>query len=272
MMPEKVLLVEEEKTKKMKAITLRRSWYDTRCTPGSYVHVIGQFSSTGECTIDNDNNMLILHPDHLISATTVGDSFSCMRKAVLQDRVKATSDANEAAMIGTMLHEIFQEALKANRWDHEWLVWLIKKIIPRKFETILEIGLTVDHVIDRLVGKLPQLQGWARIFVKAKPGVSGCFMVDEILLTIPQQDAVVKDRNAKSLQMSINKLLEVEEHIWSPMYGLKGNIDASIQAVMHDEHGEKIVTAPFELKTGRAVNISHQAQTALYTLLMSDRY
>lgn len=83
---------------------------------------------------------------------------------------------------------------------------------------------------------------------------------------------MVKDRNGKTVQMSINKLLEVEEHIWSPMYGLKGNIDASVQVLMRDESGERTLTVPFELKTGRAVNISHQAQTALYTLLMSDRY
>lgn len=72
--------------------------------------------------------------------------------------------------------------------------------------------------------------------------------------------------------MSVNKLLEVEEHIWSPMYGLKGNVDASVQVFMRDESGERTLTVPLELKTGRAVNISHQAQTALYTLLMSDRY
>ncbi|EKG19182.1 DNA replication factor Dna2 [Macrophomina phaseolina MS6] len=256
MQPEKVFLVEDERTKKLKAITLREAWYDTPCEKGSYVHVIGDFTSGGQCIIDNDNNMIILHPDYLISATTIGDSFSCMRKAVLQDRIKATSDANESAMVGTILHELFQEALKANCWDHEWLVDLIQRIIPRKFETILEIGLTFEHVVDRLVSKIPQIQGWARIFVKARPG----------------PDAVVKDRNGKTVQMSVNKLLEVEEHIWSPMYGLKGNIDASVQVLMHDESGERTLTVPFELKTGRAVNISHQAQTALYTLLMSDRY
>lgn len=165
-------MVEDEKTKKVKAITLREAWYDTPCEKGSYVHVIGHFTPGGQCTVDNDNNMIILHPDHLISATTIGDSFGCMRKAVLQDRIKATSDANESAMVGIILHEVFQEALKANRWDHEWMVDLIQRIIPRKFETILEIGVTVEHVVDRLVSKIPQIQGWARIFVKARPSVS----------------------------------------------------------------------------------------------------
>lgn len=84
---------------------------------------------------------------------------------------------------------------------------------------------------------------------------------------------MVKDRNGKQIRLGINKLLDVEEHVWSPMYGLKGNIDATIQVTMIDDEGERTLTVPFELKTGRnATNASHRAQTALYTLLLSDRY
>ena len=73
--------------------------------------------------------------------------------------------------------------------------------------------------------------------------------------------------------MSVNKLLDVEEHVWSPMYGLKGNIDATVQITMDDDAGRKTLTVPFEVKTGKSVaNASHRAQTALYTLLLSDRY
>lgn len=57
------------------------------------------------------------------------------------------------------------------------------------------------------------------------------------------------------------------------MYGLKGNIDATVQAVCRGEDGEKNVLVPLELKTGkRDTNQGHRAQTALYTLLLSDRY
>ena len=55
------------------------------------------------------------------------------------------------------------------------------------------------------------------------------------------------------------------------MYGLKGKIDATVQVSMIDEAGERTLTVPFELKTGKD-NASHKAQTALYTLLLSDRY
>lgn len=84
---------------------------------------------------------------------------------------------------------------------------------------------------------------------------------------------MVEDRNSTKLNLSINKLLEVEEHIWSPMYGLKGNIDATVQVTCREDNNEKNLVVPLELKTGRRdTNQSHRAQTALYTLLMSDRY
>ena len=88
-----------------------------------------------------------------------------------------------------------------------------------------------------------------------------------------QRNAVVKDRNGAQALMCVNKLLDVEEHVWSPMYGLKGNVDATVQVVMRDGEDEKTLTVPFEVKTGKNTsNAAHKAQTALYTLLLSDRY
>ena len=72
--------------------------------------------------------------------------------------------------------------------------------------------------------------------------------------------------------MSINKLLEMEEHIWSPMYGLKGNVDATVQIRLEEGDGASTLTVPFELKTGKHSSAAHKAQTALYSLLLSDRY
>lgn len=72
--------------------------------------------------------------------------------------------------------------------------------------------------------------------------------------------------------MSINKLLEVEEKVWSPLYGLKGNVDATVQVLLKNGNEEKTLTVPFELKTGKHQSAAHKAQTSLYTLLLSDRY
>lgn len=83
---------------------------------------------------------------------------------------------------------------------------------------------------------------------------------------------MVKDRNGAQALLCVNKLLDVEEKVWSPVYGLKGMIDATVQVVMHDGVKERTLTVPFELKTGKFPSAAHKAQTALYTLLLSDRY
>ena len=268
----KVLLVQNEKTKQKKAIMVRQSWHDSPYSPGSYVHLIGNFDRAGQCVIDEVQNLLILHPDHLISATVIADSFSCTRRAVLQDRVKATSESNEPQIYGHILHEIFQEAMKANRWDTEWLNTAIEMIATRYLETLFEINIEMVKAIDHLKNRVTVLQSWAEIFVAARPRVSLVIHTGEDFADCLKPNAIVQDRNGARTLMSVNKLLEVEEKVWSPMYGLKGNVDATVQVFVRDGTGEKTLTVPFELKTGKHTNPSHKAQTALYTLLLSDRY
>jgi DNA replication ATP-dependent helicase Dna2 len=42
---------------------------------------------------------------------------------------------------------------------------------------------------------------------------------------------------------------------------------------MRDDQGERTLTVPFEVKTGKnCSNTAHVAQTALYNLLLSNRY
>jgi DNA replication ATP-dependent helicase Dna2 len=77
--------------------------------------------------------------------------------------------------------------------------------------------------------------------------------------------------------LAITGLHEVEEDIWSPKWGLKGKVDASVQAkIIRDTDKAEMIeeeVAPLEIKTGRSVGVmAHRAQTMLYTLLMEDRY
>jgi DNA replication ATP-dependent helicase Dna2 len=75
--------------------------------------------------------------------------------------------------------------------------------------------------------------------------------------------------------LAINGLHEVEEDIWSPKWGLKGKVDASVQVGINRKPGSVVEenVAPLEIKTGRSVGVmAHRAQTMLYTLLMEDRY
>lgn len=135
------------------------------------MHVIGDFDRFGQCVVDNTRNLLILHPDHLISSTVVGDSFTCTRKAVLEARVKATSDANQATLYGHLLHEIFQEALKANKWDDVFMTSLIETVTTRSLESLFELRIELPIAIEQLRARAVDLQAWAEIYVASKPKV-----------------------------------------------------------------------------------------------------
>jgi DNA replication ATP-dependent helicase Dna2 len=165
-------MVEEEKTKTKSVVILRQSWFDSPCKPGCYVHVVGTFDRNSQCIVDDAQNLLILHPDHLISATVVADSFGCTRRAVLQDRVKATNESNAPQAYGHILHEIFQEAMKANRWDFEWLSNMIETVTSRYLETLFEINLEMSQALEHLKSRIPELRSWAEVFVTARPRVS----------------------------------------------------------------------------------------------------
>jgi DNA replication ATP-dependent helicase Dna2 len=116
--------------------------------------------------------MLILHPDHLVSATVVADAFGCIRRAVLQDRVKATGPSTAPTLYGTILHELFQEALKLHRWDMNTLRQSLDKTLPRHFEAMVSIGLSINQATEYLIPKLMEMGAWASKFVRPRPNVS----------------------------------------------------------------------------------------------------
>lgn len=269
--PEKLLIAEDERSPRPTAITLRDSWATTAVSTDNIVHIADlrlpsdacpPSSPPGQIMISDAETspFLIVHPDHMLSATTVADSFDCIRKAVLQDRIKATGETSKAMVYGKILHEIFQQALSANRWDDGFLMELVDRTVESHVEGLWELGMQ-DTVlaIEEVKAKMGELSAWARIFVA----------------DAPSEVALVDDKQGEKVWMSVSKLIAIEEHVWSPQYGLKGNIDATVQSTLIDHPGKpaKKLIVPFEVKTGRTTQSpAHRAQTALYTLLLSDRY
>lgn len=181
-----MLLVKDEKIKQQKVVILRESWFDSPCSKESYIHLIGDFDAAGQCVVDDSHNMIILHPDHLISATVVADSISCQRRAVLQDRVKAFGELGRPQVFGVIFHEIFQEAMKANRWDIDSLRALVENILTRHIEELYVIHMSVWEAIEYVMNKIPILKAWADAFLRVKPNVC-----------LPLQQRIWKSANAE---------------------------------------------------------------------------
>lgn len=116
--------------------------------------------------------MIILHPDHLISATVVADAISCQRRAVLQDRVKAFGELGRPQAFGIIFHEIFQEAMKANQWDRQSLRALVETIMNRHIEDLYMIHMSVYEGVEYVMSKIPALKAWADVMLGVKPKVS----------------------------------------------------------------------------------------------------
>ncbi|KAM3418210.1 hypothetical protein BST61_g4214 [Cercospora zeina] len=269
---ELILLANDERRRIPTAITLRGSWSTTAIAPKAIVHVAhvrrrsvftSPASPPGQVIISDDDHspLLIVHPDHMLSATTVADSFDCIRKAVLQDRIKATSEGSKAMIYGKILHEIFQQALSANQWTGSFLAELVDRTIQAHVEGLWELGMRdTSLAAEEVKAKMGEITAWAGIFVQPEPSAA----------------AQVDDKQGEKVLMSISKLIAIEEHVWSPQYGLKGNVDATVQTTIVSRPGApdlQNLIVPFEVKTGRTTqSAAHRAQTALYTLLMSDRY
>ena len=121
--------------------------------------------------VDDSQNIIIVHPDQLISATVVADSFTCMRRAVLQDRVKATNDSSAPLVYGTLLHEIFQEALTANTWDRASMCKIVDRVTDRHIEDLYTIKVGRNVAIEHLQSKIPEIGLWAAAFISSQPKV-----------------------------------------------------------------------------------------------------
>lgn len=167
-----MLLVRDERTKQNKVIILRESWFDSPCNKDIYVHLIGDFDTNGHCVVDDSRNMIILHPDHLVSATVVADSVGCQRRAVLQDRIKNTGDIGKPQVFGNIFHEVFQEAMKTNRWDTTSLRSLVENVAVKHIEELYLIHMSIAEAVGYMMSKVPAMMSWANRFLKSQPSVS----------------------------------------------------------------------------------------------------
>ncbi|KAG6902436.1 hypothetical protein C0995_016615 [Termitomyces sp. Mi166 len=250
---QKDLIVKLDYSKERRRVILRDDWVITDIRVGDIINVLGTFtlaatsssSITQSITITAKSNLLILHPDLLLTATALSNSPQCRRKPLLSNLVRSTSDTTPALVWGNLLHEVMQSCLCEDRWETIWVDEKIDEAILKSLNELVKIDVTIEE---------------------AKR----------------ESDAILANTRTSKQQgdslLAVSELLDIEEDIWSPTYGLKGKLDATVNAVISDPNppfspvlsgGPK----PLEIKTGRAVaGMEHRAQTMLYTLLAAERY
>ncbi|KAK0186636.1 DNA replication factor Dna2-domain-containing protein [Armillaria mellea] len=271
---EKNLIVRVYDSKEKRSIILRDDWSVADVRKGDIVNAIGEFTVLGESSssltssivISSKNNLLILHPDVLITATALSNAPQCRRKPLITSLVRSSTDYTPSLVWGNMLHSVLQACLVADRWDEIWVDDKIDEIVHGGLSDLVRINTNVDQAKREVKARAKGLHGFSKKYMASSPK-SGANLTN-----------TRAGRNDVSL-LAITKILDIEEDIWCPSYGLKGKLDATVQATISETKppfNKPVLTdgpKPLELKTGRAMaGMEHRAQTMLYSLLAEERY
>lgn len=171
--------------------------------------------------------------------------------------------------------------------------------LSRNIEALYMINVDLSEARKQLLEKSAGFEAFATTYMRDSPKVSGRARYRSSLFGMfacsaflndflsPQADAYLTDPRSRqndpstSTTLAINTVHDIEEDIWSPKYGLKGAIDATVMSTLNGPKssmwplGETTdgLVMPLEIKTGKtAAMLQHRAQTMLYTKMMEDRY
>ncbi|KAK3141673.1 hypothetical protein QOZ80_4BG0336940 [Eleusine coracana subsp. coracana] len=257
--PVKVLRLLNEHSGQERAVHLCDEWFHSIVGPGDTVSVIGEFSDQGKCIVDHDSNLVVIHPELLISGTRVASSFHCPRRSVLDDRLKS-NEYSISALIGTMLHQVFQVGLLEDAPSWQFLEQQAKEVLLKNIDSLYACGASERNTYSTLIEAIPKILNWFKCFLKGAKYSNVDFGHSEGRKTV-----------------GVTEVMDIEEMAWAPRYGLKGIIDASVRSKIDSCNGgsyDRIM--PLEFKTGKGTSgqtaMEHSAQVILYTLLMTERY
>ncbi|KAL5511792.1 DNA2 [Sanghuangporus vaninii] len=270
----KTLHVYVEDKSNRKTIVLLDDWVETAVETGDILNIIGSFSSRDNTiVISSKHNMLVQHPDILVTATSIANALHCPRRSLLSLMVHSSSDKTPSLIWGSMLHEVMQRCLSTQRWDVSSIESFIDECIQKNLMELIQIDVGVDE---------------AKIEISKRAGGLKIFG-ERFLGEIPKPNANLsntRDIQGATARLAITRLLDVEEEIWSPKLGFKGKVDASLQVRIDEFAADRVnhrsrestpcttvANMPLEIKTGRAApSMEHRAQTMLYSVLMDERH
>lgn len=246
-----IVTVRDSKGESSKLI-IRGEYSTLNFQPYDVVHII-LTASDNPRLVDDNHNLLIWNPDILVSSTIVAEQLKCSRKSVIKGKFRFPGEASIHFIIGIIIHEVFQSCFVNDIWTLDSMREVMNSLIEAYLIQIYSLGDIVEKVVSEIEAQLPYLELWFRKYYR-KPSTP-----------------VATGRPNQQVMMAVSDALDIEETVWSPMFGIKGMVDVTLDASFRDQKSQKRVLLPMEIKSGKEA-IAHHAQATLYALLFKDRY
>ncbi|KAJ9533760.1 hypothetical protein QJQ45_026845, partial [Haematococcus lacustris] len=152
-------------------------WQDLPVQPGDSLNVIrprdqGCEQGVRQLVCSASEGLCVLHPDILLSGTTVTSAMDCTRKAWLSELFGGGAN-NDKAVLGTLSHELVQWALLAavqgpmRLPSRAQCVTQAHEIVAASASKLFEVGVSADVAVKALTDKVTALLAWLAKYVGA---------------------------------------------------------------------------------------------------------
>lgn len=155
---------------------------------------------------------------------------------------------SKSGLLGCMVHEVFQTALKTHDFAASFVKTAVQSVLRRNYVEMSAMRLDPVEVEAFILSFLPKIARWGPRFMRRAPLATETVCLSEVV--------------------------DIEELIWAPAFGLKGKVDAvaRVAGASHQSFSGGGMS-PFEIKSGSEYSrAAHVAQVALYNMLVADKY
>jgi len=177
--------------------------------------------------------LMVVHPHVLISASRLGDMLSCPRKAVLQEMVK-DGDMGKSAIIGNLVHAVFQEILCGDDWSEPAILSAIARAVTSNLAELVGVSLSSEDAVQELRGYVKntieffEMHRCSSVANDNEAAGDACGKNSKVggLLNF------LGSREQYRLKV-VGPARDIEEMVCSTRYGLQGRIDATVRVELH---------------------------------------
>lgn len=151
----------------------------TKLCKGDIINVLGTFlplaqsssSTTTSITISSKSNLLILHPDVLLTATALSNAPQCRRKPLLSSLVRSSSSMTPALVWGNMLHTVLESCLRTNQFDELWVNSQIETVVQSGVSDLVQINTTIEDAQKEVKLRAKGIHTFAKRYISDRPKV-----------------------------------------------------------------------------------------------------